>query len=113
MKELELVKHLTGDYVDLSVFEVGEIYYIIDAEKNRSAIAVCLSVDYQDKAVFKIMEYLTGDWFFLTDHNLLVVSGKNVPLAKNLYIFPVCLNYQINPLTMKLTIAAEVQLHIS
>ena len=112
MKELELVKQASADYVDFDVFDEGEIYYIIDAAKNRSAIVVCLQVK-QDKAIFKIIDYLTGDWFFISDHDLFIIDSNNPSNAAYLHIFPVCFNFQINPLTMKLMIAAEVQLHIS
>lgn len=112
MKEfLELVKQTTGKYVDLYVFDEGEIYYIIDVVKHRSAIAVCLSVK-EYEAIFKIMDCLTGDWFFITDHDRFIVDGKNLPLAENLRILPVRFNYKINLRDMKLKIASEVDMYM-
>lgn len=110
MNKLELVKKRTVDYVDLDVLDVGEIYYIVDVAENRSIIAVCLSID-QDKAIFKIMEYLTGDWFFITDHNLFPINRDNLLSAAHLHIFPVTLNYMIDPCNMKLSIKSEINMY--
>lgn len=113
MNELELVKQTTVDYTDLDVFDEGEIYYIIDATENKSCIAVCLSVE-QDKAVFKSMNYLTGDWI-ITKNNCdrFIIDGNNPKLAAYLHIFPVRLNFQINMRDMKLTFSSEIQLHMT
>lgn len=110
-EELELVKQATVDYVDLDVFTVGGIYYIVDAAENRSIIAVCLSVS-QSKAFFKVMSYLTGFWDPITDNqDQFNITCDNPHFTAYLHIFPVTLNYMIDPCNMRISIKTEINMY--
>lgn len=111
MNKLELIKQATVDYVDLDVFNVGEIYYIVDISENRSLIAICLSIS-KEKAIFKVMNYLTGIWDPITsNHDQFNIDTTNPRLTAYLHIFPVTLNYMIDPCNMKITIKSEIKMY--
>lgn len=106
MPNLELVKAHMCSYVDLDVFELGKLYYVLcKSNTNRkSAIATCIEKD-EKHVTLKYIETITGNWKMFEDN---LVIGTGVPSAKCLEIQPIELTYLIDPLNMKLGIKSEV-----
>ena len=110
MNKLELIKRREVHYVDLDVFEEGEIYYIFDVAKHQTVIAVCLLKE-PDKVIFKVINYIRGDFgIWSYDHDKFALSTDTPNLA-DLHIFPVRLSFLIDPMNEKIMIRSEIDMY--
>lgn len=110
MNKLELIKQEVYRYVDLDIFDEGEIYYIVDVAKHQSVIAVCLLKD-QDKVIFKVINYIRGDFgIWSYEHDKFALSSDTPNLA-NIHIYPVSLSYLIDPMNEKIMIRSEIDMY--
>lgn len=106
MPKLELVKAHMCSYVDLDVFELGKLYYVVckKDENRKSAIATCIMKN--EKCVtLKYIEKITGNWKMFED---VLVVETDLLSVKDIEIQPIELTYLIDPLNMKLGIKSEV-----
>ena len=112
MQELELLKQSIYNYVDLEVFDEGELYYVIDKAKKQSVIAVCLLND-REKVIFKVKYYIVGDFGISTFDNDKFMINVDTPNLADMRIFPVRLSFLFEPINLKLKILSEVELKMT
>lgn len=106
MPNLELVKAHMCEFVDLDVFELGKLYYVVcNLSKGRkSAVATCIMKN--EKCVtLKYIEKITGNWKMFED---VLVVETDLLSVKDIEIQPIELTYMIDALNMKLQIKSDV-----
>lgn len=102
---LELVK--TCKYVDLDVFELGKLYYVVckDDKGKKSAIATCI-MKTEKCVTLKYIEKITGNWKLFED---VLVVEPDILSVKGIEIQPFYLRYHISALNRQLNIRAYVE----
>ncbi len=106
MPNLELVKEHMCRYVDLDVFELGKLYYVLFKNpcNRKSAVATCIMKN--EKCVtLKYIEKITGNWKMFED---VLVVETDLLSVKDIEIQPIELTYMIDALNMKLQIKSDV-----
>lgn len=109
MKELEFIKQTISKYVDLDVFVVGDIYYMVDVAKYQSVIVVCLSKD-DEQVIFKVLYYIKGDFGITTYANDKFAFYADTTNLTDIHIYPVNLSFFVEPINMKLKVLSEIDL---
>lgn len=110
MNVLKIVKQRSVDYVDFDVFDEGGIYNIYNVSNRHSVIGVCLLKEY-DKVIFKIIEYIRGDFGIWSYENDKIVLSTDTPNLADICIVPFSLSFLIDPMNEKIMLRSEIDMY--